>query len=168
MAEIADMNRILIAACLVAIVVAAAPVRAAAADDPPAQAKIVISPLAQAKIVIIPSPPAIVAQPPARRPASLIPLYVSLSTLQAYDGYSTLRGVQRGAREMNVLVGGLAGKPAAFWAVKSGSTAVSIFLAEKLWRNHRRVEAITTMIVSNGVMAAIAARNAAVLESRRH
>lgn len=104
---------------------------------------------------------------PAARPGMLAPLYVSLAALQAYDGYSTLKGVDRGARETNVLVGGLAGNPAAFWAVKAGSTAVSIYFAERLWREHRRAEAITVMIVTNGVMAAIAARNAAVLRSPR-
>ena len=97
----------------------------------------------------------------------LAPLYVSLGALQAFDGYSTLKGVNRGARESNVLVGGLAANPAAFWAVKAGSTAVSIYFAERLWRQHRRAEAITVMIVSNGVMAAIAARNASVLHSSR-
>lgn len=104
---------------------------------------------------------------PAARPGMLAPLYVSLGALQAYDGYSTLKGVGRGARESNVLVGGLVDKPAAFWAVKAGSTAVSIYFAERLWREHRRAEAITVMIVTNGVMAAIAARNAAVLRSPR-
>ena len=108
-----------------------------------------------------------VVQPPATRPAILPPLYVSLGALQAYDGYTTLRGVERGARETNALVGGLAGKPAAFWAIKAGSTALTIVLAERLWRDHRKVEAITTMIVANGLMAAIAARNASIYKSPR-
>jgi hypothetical protein len=101
------------------------------------------------------------------RPSLLPPLYVSLAALQAYDGYSTLYGVKNGARESNVLVSGLAGKPAVFWAVKGGSTAVTIFLAEQLWRHHRRAEAIVTMIAANGVMTAIAARNASVLRASR-
>ena len=105
--------------------------------------------------------------PPVTRPSMLPPLYVSLAALQAYDGYATLRGVTQGARESNVLVSGLAGKPAVFWAVKGSSTAVSIFMAEQLWRRHRRTEAIVTMIAANGVMAAIAARNASVLRASR-
>ena len=84
------------------------------------------------------------------RPGLLSPLYVSLAGLQVYDGYSTLRGVNRGARETNALVGGLAAKPAAFWAVKAGSTAFSILMAERLWRTHHRGEAVLLMIVTNG------------------
>jgi hypothetical protein len=103
---------------------------------------------------------------PVSRPLALPALYVSLVGLQAYDGYTTLRGVKNGAQEANALVGGLAGEPAAFWAIKGGSTALSIYMAEKLWRNHRRTEAIVTMVVVNGVMAAIAARNTVVLRSR--
>ena len=33
---------------------------------------------------------------PIARPSMLAPLYVSLASLQAYDGYSTLRGVNNG------------------------------------------------------------------------
>jgi len=105
--------------------------------------------------------------PPVLRPPVLPALYVSFAGLQAYDGYSTLRGVKNGAQESNALVGGLASKPAAFWAIKGGSTALSIYMAERLWRNNHRAEAIVTMVVANGVMAAIAARNTAVLRSSR-
>ena len=78
----------------------------------------------------------------APRPLILSPLYVSLAGLQAYDGYATLHGVNNGGREANVLVGGLASKPAAFWAVKAASTGLTIVLAEQLWRTHHRGEAI--------------------------
>src|SRR5437773_8085059 len=105
--------------------------------------------------------------PTVTRPSALPPLYVSLAALQAYDGYATLRGVTQGARESNVLVSGLAGRPAIFWALKGGSTAMSVFMAEQLWRRHRRAEAIVAMIAANGVMAAIAARNASVLRASR-
>jgi len=108
-----------------------------------------------------------ISTPPVTRPSALPPLYVSLAALQAYDGYATLRGVTEGARESNALVSGLAGRPAMFWALKGGSTAMSIFMAEQLWRHHRRAEAIVTMIAANGVMAAIAARNVGVLRASR-
>lgn len=98
----------------------------------------------------------------ATRPAALPPLYVALAGLQAYDGYSTLRGVQAGARETNPLVGGMARQPIAFWTVKALSTVSSIYFAEQLWRQHKKTQAIVTMVVANGVMAAVAARNAAV------
>src|SRR5205823_11213546 len=58
---------------------------------------------------------------PIARPSMLAPLYVSLASLQAYDGYTTLRGVNNGAHEANALVSVFAGKPPAFWAIKVGS-----------------------------------------------
>ena len=100
------------------------------------------------------------------RPAILPPLYVGLAALQAYDGYSTIRGVRQNKSEANPLVGGLAGRPALFWSIKAASTAATIYFADQLWRQHHRKQAIATMIVANGVMAAVAARNASVLSSR--
>ncbi len=144
------MNRLLPGLLMVTVLLVPATVRAAADDDKTRE-----------------TPKIQLWTEPVTRPSMLPPLYVSLAALQAYDGYATLRGVTNGAREGNVLVSGLAGKPALFWALKGGSTAVSIVMAEQLWRHHRRVEAIATMVVANGVMAAIAARNASVLRSSR-
>ena len=104
--------------------------------------------------------------PQATRPSALPAMYVALAGLQAYDGYTTLRGVRAGATETNPLVGGLASQPAAFWTVKALSTVTSIYFAEKLWRQHKRGQAIMTMVVANAVMGAVAARNAPVLNSR--
>jgi hypothetical protein len=104
--------------------------------------------------------------PQATRPSALPAMYVSLAGLQAYDGYSTLRGVRAGATEANPLVGGLAGQPAAFWTVKALSTVTTIYFAEQLWRQHKRGQAIVTMVAANAVMGAVAAHNNAVLSSR--
>ena len=104
--------------------------------------------------------------PQATRPSVLPAMYVSLAGLQAYDGYSTLRGVRAGATEANPLVGGLAGQPAAFWAVKALSTVTTIYFAEQLWRQRKRGQAIVTMVAANAVMGAVAAHNNAVLRSR--
>src|SRR5689334_1127823 len=92
-----------------------------------------------------PTPKPTVLFAPSPRPAALSPLYVSFVGLEAYDGYATLRGVSGTSREGNALVGGLAAQPAAFWAVKAGSTALTVVLAEQLWRTHHRREAIITM-----------------------
>ena len=70
-------------------------------------------------------------------------------------------------RESNALMSGLAGKPAAFCVIKGGVTTVSIVVAERLWRQHRRAEAIATMVISNGIMAAVAARNTRVLRAQQ-
>jgi hypothetical protein len=101
-----------------------------------------------------------------RRPSILPVLYVSLAALQGFDGYSTTAGLARGARETNPVMTSAAGNSAAFWAVKAASTAGSIWVAERLWKNNR-VGAIVTMAVVNGVMASVAARNASVLKSLR-
>jgi hypothetical protein len=143
------MNRLLPGLLTVTVLLAPATVRASDDEKEPVPTKIQLF------------------TEPVTRPSMLPPLYASLAALQAYDGYATLRGVTNGARESNVLVSGVAGKPAVFWAVKGGSTAVSLFMAERLWRHHRRAEAIATMVVANGVMAAIAARNASVLRASR-
>jgi len=104
--------------------------------------------------------------PQATRPSALPALYVSLAGLQAYDGYSTTRGVRNGATEANPLVGGLAGQPAAFWTVKALSTVTTIYFAEQLWRQHKRGQAIVTMVVANAVMGTVAAHNMSVVRSR--
>ena len=125
---------------------------ALAQDEPPAQ-----------------DPPRIVllAPPAPSRPAALMPLYIGGIGLQAYDGYSTLRGVRQGNPETNPLVGSLADRPVAFWTVKAVTTGLSILLTEQLWRDNHRKQAIVWMIVADGVMAAVAARNASLIHSAR-
>jgi len=112
-------------------------------------------------------PPRIVLQPPPTpsRPAALLPLYTGAIGLQAYDGYSTLRGVRQGNAETNPLVIGLADRPVAFWTVKAVTTGLSILLTEQLWRDGHRTQAIVWMVVADGVMAAVAARNASLVHS---
>jgi uncharacterized protein DUF5658 len=103
----------------------------------------------------------------AKRGVLLPPLYGSFLTLQVYDGWTTVLGVKRGATEANPLARGLVGNWPAFWAVKVAGTATAIAVAERLWRHNRRAEAITVMLLSNGIAAAVAARNAAVLRAQR-
>jgi hypothetical protein len=97
------------------------------------------------------------------RPAVLPALYAALAATEAFDGYSTQRGLANGARELNPLSqGGHAG----FWTMKAIGTAVPIVLAERMWKTNK-VAAIATMVVANGVMAAVAANNARVLAHQR-
>jgi hypothetical protein len=121
----------------------------------------------QAPRIVLTAPVAAPVLPAPSRPAALVPLYAGLSVLQGYDGYSTIRGVRDGLAETNPLVGGLASRPALLWSLKAGSTAASIYLAEQYWRDHHPKKAIVSMIVANGLMAAVAARNASLLKSRR-
>jgi hypothetical protein len=99
---------------------------------------------------------------------SVLPsMYAGLIGLQAYDGYSTNRGLKNGASESNPILGPLTKHPAAVWAVKGGTAFASIYMAERLWRKHRRGQAIALMAVSNGVMAAVAVNNAAIIRRQR-
>jgi Domain of unknown function (DUF5658) len=101
------------------------------------------------------------------RGALLPSLYISLAALNAFDAYTTSKGLQSGVgRESNAMMQGIAGRSAALWAVKGGVTAMSIFAAERMWKNHNKVGAIATMMVSNGVMAVVAANNSRVLGRR--
>jgi hypothetical protein len=96
---------------------------------------------------------------PAQRKAGiLVPLYVSFAALQVLDAHSTMRALSVGATEGNPLMAGLAGKPAAFVAVKAGLAASTIFLAEKLRARSRR-GAVALMAVLNSVYATIVAHN---------
>jgi hypothetical protein len=109
--------------------------------------------------------PVRVQTPP--RGAALPSLYASLAALNVFDAYSTTKAVGRdAAMETNPLLRGAAGNSAALWAIKGGVTAGSIVVAERLWRTRHRSEAVAMMLVSNGVMAMVAGRNASVLSGR--
>ncbi len=97
------------------------------------------------------------------RPAALPALYVSLAGLQAYDVFSTRQALSSGAREVNPMMSGVVGNPAAFWAVKATVTAGTIFAAERLWKNNNKAAAIALMVASNSVAAIVASRNARTL-----
>ena len=103
---------------------------------------------------------------PAERPAALPALYVSLAALQAFDGYSTTRALSRGGQELNPVIGSFLQQPVAFWSLKAASTGVSIYYAERLWRQRRRTEAIAVMVAVNVMMGVVGARNASVLSKR--
>jgi len=106
---------------------------------------------------------AIESAPSVARGPMLPVLYGTLAGLQAYDGWSTMKAVRLGATEANPAVAGIASNASAMWAVKAGVTMVSIYAAERLWRQHRRAEAIVTMVAVNGMMAAVATHNASVM-----
>jgi hypothetical protein len=112
--------------------------------------------------IVNPFPTGLINAVPPTRPRILPVLYASLIGLQAYDGYSTITGTAGGATETNPLLGKFTDNSYAIWAVKGGVTLASIYAAERLWRQRHRGEAVAVMIVSNGLMAGVAARNASV------
>ena len=96
------------------------------------------------------------------RPTALPILYGSLVGLQAYDFYSTRQGLSRGAQEVNPLMQAVVGNSTTAIVTKTVSTAVTIAIAERLWKTNKTA-AIVTMVVANGVMGAVAANNVRVL-----
>ena len=99
----------------------------------------------------------------SQRPMVLPALYGMSAALQGYDAYSTLRVLKHGGVEANPVMQGVTKNPMAFIGLKAGVTAMSIVAAERMWKNHNRVGAIVTMVVTNGLMSAVAANNAKVL-----
>jgi hypothetical protein len=101
-------------------------------------------------------PPA--SAPASRRPAALVPLYVSLASLEALDVDSTLAALGRGGVEANPVMRGLVASPASVIAVKAVLTGVIITSSEKLWKKNRAA-AILLMVGMNGAYAAVVAHN---------
>jgi hypothetical protein len=131
---------------------AAAPARADTAEADPRPA----APKPQAKAGVGPNTSAEQPQDGSRK--RLVPFYISFATLQALDVHSTLRALDRGAAEGNVLMQPFASRPAAFIALKAGVTAGLLFANERLGRRHR-VAALALMVAANGMYAAIVAHN---------
>jgi hypothetical protein len=94
-------------------------------------------------------------------------LYVRLAGLNAFDGYTTSKGLSLGATEANSMMRGVAGNAAALWAVKGGVTAGTVFVAERLWKKNNKAGAIAVMLISNGMMATVAARNTNVIRQQQ-
>ena len=103
----------------------------------------------------------------SHRPMILPALYGASAVLQGYDAYSTLTVLKHGGVEANPVMKGITSNPMMFIGLKAGVTAISIVAAERMWKNHNRLGAIATMVVSNGLMATVAANNAKVLSRVR-
>jgi hypothetical protein len=95
---------------------------------------------------------------PARRPPALIPLYVSLASLQAWDTALTLRGIRNGAREVNPAMAGVVKSPPAFIAMKAGVTAASVIAAEGFRKRHP-VASVVLLAAVNSAYAVIVTHN---------
>ena len=113
------------------------------------------APLPSSRISIEPAPPARGTVVPA--------LSISLAALQAYDVFSTTTALRNGGVESNPIMKGIAGNSLALTAVKAGTTTATIYLAHRLWRRHRRAQAIALMAITNGLMAGVALHNASVV-----
>ena len=101
------------------------------------------------------------------RGALLSSLYVSLAALNVYDAVSTKQGLAHGAVESNPGMSGIVGNSTALWTAKAVTTASAVLLSEHLWKTHHKAGAIAVMVISNGLMSAVAAHNASVVNSLR-
>jgi len=108
-------------------------------------------------------PPVEAAQ---RRGLLISSLYASFITLQALDVHSTLRALDRGARESNPLIEPFAHNTAALIALKAGTTAGVLYMTDRV-RRHNRVASIVIMAAANSAYATIVARNYRIGSSQR-
>jgi len=95
-----------------------------------------------------------------KRPLLLPVLYVTLGALQGMDYYTTQKGLGLGAHETNAIVRN--STKGTFLAMKAGSTAVTILIAEKMWKKNK-AGAIALMLATNVVYGAVVANNTRVI-----
>ena len=98
----------------------------------------------------------------AKRPSVLVPMYVSFAALEGLDYASTTKALTSGAgREANPVMGAIVGNRASFFAVKAGTAAGTMWIAERMWKKHS-ARAVVFMAVVNGVMGTVVAHNTRV------
>jgi hypothetical protein len=102
-----------------------------------------------------------------RKRTVLLPMFISLASLQFYDAYSTVTALNRGMAEGNPVMLGVTRNTGAFAGVKVATSVTMIYAANRLWNHHHRAAAIAVMGISNVVAALVATNNAAALEGRR-
>ena len=85
-------------------------------------------------------------------------LYSSFIALQALDAHSTIRALDRGARETNPVIAPFADNTAALIALKAGTAVGVVYMTERV-RRHNRVASIVIMAAANSAYATIVARN---------
>jgi hypothetical protein len=93
-----------------------------------------------------------------QRGVVLSALYGSFLGLQVADVQSTLRGVNRGAHEVNPLMKPFASQPAAMTAVKAGAAAGVLLMADRVWRRNH-LAGLIVMVAANSACATAVARN---------
>ena len=88
-------------------------------------------------------------------------MYSSFVALQAADIITTTRALNRGGVEANPFARGYASSPAAMIGVKAGVTIGTIFITEKLRKEHP-VQASLMLVTINAMLTAVVINNAGV------
>ena len=136
-----------VSSSLAAQVLTAAAVPASSAEPPATPARAPVSPALAATTI--------------RRPAILLPLYISFAAMQVLDIRSTQQALSGGGVEGNPVMGGIVGSPVAMTAMKVGATAGIVFLSEKM-RKRNPVAAVVMMVGLNSAYAMVVSRNYAI------
>jgi hypothetical protein len=92
------------------------------------------------------------------RSGALTTMYVAFAGLQAMDAHSTLTALSNGGREANPVMRGVVEHPGRVIAVKAAAGATTIWLTEKMRKEHPR-GAVVLMAIINSAMATIVAHN---------
>ena len=83
-------------------------------------------------------------------------MYASFATLQALDGFSTLKALNAGGREANPIMARVVGSPVGLFAVKAGTTAATILLSERLAKRNKMASFVMMAVLNTGYAAVVA------------
>ena len=109
-------------------------------------------------IAVAPPPVAPALSPAVAPPRGvLLPLYSGFATMQALDVHSSLRARAHGGTEANPVLAGVT-NPVAFTLVKTGVTVTTIYLIDRIRKEHRKT-AIVTMVSLNAFYGVLVAHN---------
>lgn len=153
--------------CLICVMTTAVPAVAQSASSvPTSDARVAGSLLASTSSVAMSSAPATPVSVAPRRSLTLPALQVSFGALQVMDVVSTVRGLNAGLTEANVVMRGIAGRPMALAAVKAGAATASVLLVNRMARRNRAA-AIATMAALNTAYLLVVVRNMQALRSHQ-
>jgi hypothetical protein len=96
----------------------------------------------------------------------MLPFYVSTAVLQALDVHSTLAVRSHGGVEGNPFLSGLISNRPAFFAVKAGIAASTIYAANRIARHHK-VATIAALVSLNSLYALVVSHNYQLAHSLR-
>ena len=99
---------------------------------------------------------------PASRSVAFPVLATTYVALNAIDIYTTTKAIGSGRGvEANPVLGSVAGTPAALTAAKIATTATTLVIASKLWKNHKTAS-IALLVSANIGMGIVVSHNARV------
>lgn len=152
--------------CLICVMTTAVPAVAQSASGvPTSDARVAGSLLAStSSVATMSSAPVTPVGVAPRRSLTLPALQVSFGALQVMDVVSTVRGLNAGLTEANVVMRGIAGRPMALAAVKAGAATASVLLVNRMARRNRAA-AIATMAALNTAYSLVVVRNMQAIRS---